>query len=78
MTCRNKETLRSGHAKHMRDYKHLFLKTDPTGFCIHCDLDAPETIKHVMCECPQLETKRRSIFDGPVEMSMMTSEPEIC
>ena len=49
-----------------------------SGVCIHCDMDAPETIKHVMCECPQLNERRRKIFDGPAVMTDLSENPGKC
>ena len=70
--------LRSGHAKELKDYRHRFLKTESSGVCIHCDLDADETIAHIICECPQLEGRRRRILGPDAKMSMLTTEPELC
>ena len=70
--------LRSGHAKELKDYRHRFLKTESSAVCIHCDMDALETIKHVMCECPQLDERRRKIFNGPAVMTDLSKNPGKC
>jgi len=70
--------LRSGHAKELRDYQHRFLKTDATGWCIHCDMEEAETINHILCDCPQMSERRQRIFGGPVAESAMVTLPEKC
>ena len=71
--------LRSGHDKELKDYRHRFLKIESSGLCIHCDMETPETIEHVLCECKLLETRRREIFkEEAVTTEMLTSEPVKC
>ena len=41
-------------------------------------MDTPETIKHVLCECPQLDERRRKMFEGPAVMQDLSENPEKC
>ena len=51
---------------------------DSEAICIYCDADAPETIEHVLCECEQLEERRRRNWEGKVKINMMVTHPEVC
>ena len=70
--------LRSGHAKELKDYQKRFLKTVSSDICIYCEADAAETIKHILCDCSQLEERRARTFDGDVSIDMLTTHPDIC
>jgi ribonuclease HI len=66
--------LRTGHAKELKQYRYVIeIEDDP--FCI---CGEPETIQHVLCDCPILELARRSVFEGPVELHDLVSKPEKC
>ena len=69
--------LRSGHAKELRSYRKR-VGLDSEAICIYCDADAPETIEHVLCECEQLEERRRRNWEGKVKINMMVTHPEVC
>ena len=47
-------------------------------FYIYCDADAPETIEHMLCECEQLEERRRKNWGEKVKIEMMLTHPKVC
>ena len=69
--------LRCGHAKELRSYrKRIDMETEDE--CTYCEDGVPETIEHVVCKCPQMEARRRSISAEKFKIQMMTTEPEKC
>ena len=66
--------LRTGHCKELGNYAYMIeIADDPFYEC-----GDVETIDHVLCECPILETTRRRLFEGPVSLSQLVTEPEKC
>ena len=61
--------LRSNHAKELRYYQHKIGNIESPN-CQECEV--PETIKHVLCECPALlEARHRNWPGGNVTVGMM-------
>ena len=66
--------LRTGHCKELGNYAYMIeIADDP-----FCECGDVETIDHVLCKCPILETTRRRLFGGPVSLSQLVTEPEKC
>ena len=66
--------LRTGHCKELGQYKYMIETADHP----FCECGEEETIEHVLCKCLILEVTRRSLFEEPVSLSHLTSEPEKC
>ena len=66
--------LRTGHCKELGHYKYMIETADHP----FCECGEEETIEHVLCKCLILEVTRRSLFEEPVSLSHLTSEPEKC
>ena len=64
--------LRTGHSKDLKAYRHR-LNIDDNPLC-PCDSGEDETIEHVICRCPRLESRRRML--GQVDTSLMVEDPE--
>ena len=69
--------LRCDHATELKSYRKR-IKLDQEDKCIHCDMDAVDNIKHILCECPQLEEKRRRLHPERFTVQMLTTHPEVC
>ena len=69
--------MRCEHAKKLRSYRKR-VEMDEEDTCESCDTGEAETIEHVVCRCPQLETRRRRLWSEEFRMEMMTKEPDIC
>ena len=69
--------LRSDHAKELKKCRKR-IGIDISDICIYCDSDSEESIEHVLCECPQLEEKRRRAHPEKFTLDMMTTHPEVC
>ena len=64
--------LRSGHAKELRQYMYkIDVAEDP-----YCECGEEESIIHVLCDCPILESTRRSVMQEPVMPHHLVTEPE--
>ena len=68
--------LRTGHAVELNSYAK-FIGKDEDDMCPLCEQEI-DKIKHVICFCPGLEARRRSITSDPFTMNMMVSHPEKC
>jgi ribonuclease HI/exonuclease III len=69
--------LRTGHCKELADYMYI-IEEEPSDKCVKCDQGQPETIKHVLCECSDLDEERDRIFCAGVTLMHLTAEPESC
>ena len=69
--------LRSDHATELKVFRKR-IGLDSEDICIHCDMDAVETIEHVLCKCPQLEEKRNREHPGKFNTEMLVTNPEVC
>ena len=67
--------LRSNHAKELAYYQHK-IGNIASPNCKECEV--PETIKHLLCECPSLEEARARNWPGKVNITMMISHPDVC
>ena len=68
--------LRTGHAKQLREYLYkIDAEDDP--YC-DCGLMEEQTIKHLLCDCPQLARARAMESQEQVTMQHMTTDPEMC
>ena len=68
--------LRTGHAKELKLYRK-FIKIEEDEICDGCGYEE-ETIHHLICNCPALESRRRMITHKKLTIDMMVSDPEIC
>ena len=71
--------LRTGHAKQLKEYLYkIDAEDDP--YC-DCGLMEEQTIKHLLCDCPQLARARvmeSQESQEQVTMQHMTTDPEMC
>ena len=69
--------LRTVHDMELAYYRYKINKEDDP-FCKMCE-DEHESIKHVLCNFPDLEMERRRLFEGEeVGVSYLVSESEKC
>jgi len=64
------------HAKELKSFRK-FIQIEEDEKCDECGWER-EDIKHVLCDCPALEAKRRELHEEPIVMNMMVMHPEIC
>ena len=70
------QQLRTGHSKFLKNYRYIIdLEDDP--FC-DCEMNEEETTEHILCRCPALTAQRQRHFEGEVDVTMMSTEPETC
>ena len=68
--------LRTNHAKELKSYLK-FIEAEDDDLC-EAGCGAPDTIKHVLCECQQTSAARQKYWSGETTMAMMVTEPEVC
>jgi hypothetical protein len=66
--------LRSGHCRELTRYQYMIeVADDPL-----CECGEINNIHHILCECPILDTIRRSVFGEPVALGHLVTDPEKC
>ena len=73
---RNYGRFRSNHSKELKSFRK-FIQIEEDEKCSECGW-RKEDIKHVLCECPTLEAKRRELHHEPITIDMMVTHPELC
>ena len=69
--------LRTDHAMELKTYR-LRLGQEEDAVCEKCGLE-DETIKHILCNCPAIDTKRRELWqDEKIDVSDLVKEPDKC
>ena len=69
--------IRSNHAKELRAYQErIGMLSD--GNYQHCDMGEKETVKHILCECPQLECARIEMWPERFTTEMLVQNPNVC
>ena len=66
--------LRSGHCRELTRYQYMIEVADDP----YCECGEIDDIHHVLCECPILDTIRRSVFGEPVALGHLVTDPEKC
>ena len=66
--------LRSGHCKELKHYQYMIEVADDP----FCECGEVDTIHHVLCECPILDSIRRSKIGEPMRLSHLVTQPEEC
>ena len=51
------------------------IEEEPSDKCVKCEQGQPETIKHVICECSDLDEERDRIFCAGLTLMHLTAEP---
>ena len=69
--------LRSGHSMKLADYRFVIDKEEDDA-CQKCDMQKPETLEHVLCECTDLDEERERHFNGKVSVKQMITDPDTC
>ena len=69
--------LRTGHSKLLAQYRYLIDKAD-SPVCECGNEDEEQTIDHLLCKCPLLNSSREQLKIHNISPDWMVTEPDLC